>query len=203
MVIDLSVAMDNRTPAYPGDPQFHAQSIGSFEHDGYEGHRIAMGTHTGTHIDAPSHMIQGGATLDQADVSQFIGRGQLIDAREGFSLQSVEDADIQPGDIVLFHTGMSQKLYEPDYFTNYPVMTPEITDLLAQRGVKLVGVDTCSVDNVSGFPIHNQLLSRDILIIENLTNLSSLYGKDFIVYALPLKLNLDAAPARVIAEVQS
>jgi kynurenine formamidase len=65
----------------------------------------------------------------------------------------------------------------------------------------MAGVDACSVDNQEGFPNHNTLLAGDVLPIENLTNLNGLVGKLFTVYALPLNIDLDGAPARVIARV--
>ena len=66
----------------------------------------------------------------------------------------------------------------------------------------MVGVDAGSVDTMDDFPIHKILLAAQVLIIENLTNLNQLAGKDFRVYALPVKLDVDGAPARVIAEVE-
>ncbi|KKW03373.1 MAG: hypothetical protein UY35_C0007G0055 [Candidatus Saccharibacteria bacterium GW2011_GWC2_48_9] len=201
MIIDLSVHIDDRTPAYPGDPHFEARVAGAFEHDGYEGHSISMGTHTGTHIDAPSHMIPEGASLNMTDISRFVGRGRMVDATQGFSLDSLKLADIQAGDIVLFDTGTSARFYDASYFERYPTMPPDIAEYLVGRQVSMVGLDTCSADNTPGFPIHKILLSRDIHIIENLTNLAALAHQEFRVFALPLNLSLDGAPARVIAEI--
>jgi hypothetical protein len=78
----------------------------------------------------------------------------------------------------------------------------EVAKYLVDAKVKMVGVDTCSVDNQDGFPIHKILLAGKVLIIENLTNLNQLTGKDFKVYALPLNLQIDGSPARVIAEIK-
>jgi len=201
MIIDLSVHIDDRTPAYPGDPRFEARVAGTLEHDGYEGHSISMGTHTGTHIDAPSHMISEGASLNMADISRFVGRGRMIDATQGFSLDAVQMADIQAGDIVLFDTGTSARFYDASYFERYPVMPSNIAEYLVNQQVGMVGLDTCSADNTPEFPIHTALLSHDIHIIENLTNLAVLAHHEFRVFALPLNLSLDGAPARVIAEI--
>jgi kynurenine formamidase len=66
----------------------------------------------------------------------------------------------------------------------------------------MVGVDTYSVDNQDDFPIHKILLSGNVLIIENLTNLRQLADKNFTIYALPINLQIDGSPARVIAEVK-
>jgi len=97
--------------------------------------------------------------------------------------------------------GLSGNYHEAIYFEDYPAMPVEIANYLVGKKVKMVGVDACSVDNKDGFPIHKILLSGNVLIIENLTNLSKLAGKNFKAYALPINLQIDGAPARVIAEV--
>lgn len=202
MFIDLTVTLDQQTPAYPGDPVIKIEPAGIIERDGWNDHYISIGTHTGTHMDAPIHMIEGGKTLDQIPLEQFIGRGCLIDVRQGFDLSVLKQADIRTGDIVLFYTGMSKHYYEPKYFESYPVMPEEVAQYLVERKVKMVGVDVGSVDNADGFPIHKILLVNNVLIVENLANLELLANKDFTVYALPIKLALDGAPARVVAEVK-
>lgn len=90
MIIDLSVHLDDRTPAYHGNPRYEVRTAGTFAHDGYCGHAISMGTHTGTHIDAPSHMLPEGGNIDLFPISQFVGRGRYIDASDGFSLEAVK-----------------------------------------------------------------------------------------------------------------
>lgn len=202
MIIDLSVHLDDRTPAYPGDPHYEAHMAGTFERDGYSGHAISMGTHTGTHIDAPAHMLPEGGNIDLFPASRFVGRGCYVDASGGFSVEALELADMQPGDIVLFDTGTAPRFYEPDYFTRFPVMSPGVSRYLVDKQISMVGVDTCSIDTTPDFSNHKTLLGAQILVIENLTNLGALAGREFKVYALPLALGLDAAPARVIAEVR-
>ncbi len=202
MYIDLSVTLNQQTPVYPGDPAIKIEPAGVIEHDGWNDHVISVNTHVGTHIDAPLHMIAGGKSLDQVPIEQFVGRGCLVEADKGFTLKSVQQAHIQAGDIVLFRTGMSEHYHEPVYFETYPVMSEEIAHYLVEQKVKMVGVDMGSVDNADGFPIHKILLEGNVLIIENLTNLSQLTGKEFTVYALPIKLDIDGAPARVIAQLK-
>lgn len=199
MYIDLSVPITENTPVYPGDPRTVIRPAGVLAKDGYCDHYVSMGTHVGTHIDAPMHMLEHGTTLGQIPVSHFIGTGRYIKIT-GNDFGSVKNANIQADDIVLFHTGLADKYDHPEYFENYPAMSAEVAAYLVASKVKMVGVDTCSIDNQDGFPIHKLLLAGDVLIIENLTNLDQLEGKSFIVYALPLNLQIDAAPARVIAE---
>lgn len=201
MIIDLSVPLNAQTPIYPGDPATKIEPAGVLAKDGYCDHYISVGTHVGTHIDAPKHMLENGASLDKTPVEQFVGRGCYVDVRNG-NFDAVKNTNIQAGDIVLLHTDMSEKYHEAVYFEDYPAMSEEIADYLVSKKVKMVGVDACSVDNKDGFPIHKILLAGNVLIIENLTNLNELAGKKFDVYALPIKLQIDGAPARVIAEVK-
>lgn len=202
-LIDLSVTLNQQTPVYPGDPPTNIEPAGIINRDGWNDHVVSINTHVGTHIDAPLHMIAGGKTLDQVPLEQFVGRGRLVEVVDGFAPQALEQANIQAGDIVLFRTGMSEHYHEPVYFETYPAMSEEMAHWLVERKVKMVGVDAGSVDNKDGFPIHKILLAGNVLIAENLTQLNELTDKEFMIYALPIKLDVDGAPARVIAELKA
>ena len=188
-------------PVFPGDPATKIQNAGVLEKDGFEQHLVSLCTHAGTHVDAPRHMIKGAKNLDDIPVDRLIGRGVCISTKD-FKFTEIEDADIREGDIILFNTGMSSMWGKQDYYNNYPVMDEEVAAYLAAKRVKMVGLDTCSADkDDNSFPVHKILLKNEILIIENLTNLEELEGKEFKIYALPMKLQVDGAPVRVIAEV--
>lgn len=201
-IVDLSISLNEQTPVYPGDPPVKIDKAGLFEQDGYVDHLVHIGTHVGTHIDAPLHMIKDGKTLDQFPPDRFVGRGKLI---EGFDLDALKQAGIGPDDIVLFHTGLSDKFYEPEYWEIREAMSEEAAKYLAELKPKMVGMDTGGADTKGskGHPVHKILLGADVLIIENLVNLAELAGKEFTVYAIPIKLQLDGAPARVIAEIHN
>ncbi|MDB5183152.1 MAG: hypothetical protein JWO47_936 [Candidatus Saccharibacteria bacterium] len=199
MFIDLSVLLNEQTPVYPGDPKTAIKPAGVLAKDGWCDHYVSVGTHVGTHIDAPMHMIESGKSLDKFELDRFAGSAQCIDVSDGFD--AVKTAGIQEGGIVLFCTKMSDKYFDKAYYENYPVMSEEVANYLVTKKLKMVGLDACSVDNKDDFPIHKILLGNDILIIENLTNMIQLIGKEFKLYALPIKLGLDGAPARVVAEL--
>jgi kynurenine formamidase len=199
-IIDLSVLLDEKTPVYPGDPPVRIEPAGVWAKDGYQDHYVSLGTHIGTHMDAPAHMLEGGATLNSFDVTQFVGPGKLIDARQGFDLAKIKAANLQAGDIILFWTDLSKKYHEATYFEDYPALPDDIAQYLVSKKVKFVGFDTCSPDH-DEFTAHRTLLAGNVLIVENLCNLDQLEGKTFTVTALPIKLGLDGAPARVIATV--
>ncbi len=200
MLVDLSVLIKEGMPVYEGDPPTKIEPAGNLTKDGYEDHYLSIGTHAGTHVDAPAHMIAGGKTLDEFPLDKFTGRGVLIKVDGQFELDEIKQAGIKSGDVVLFHTGMSDFYYELNYYDDYPTMPEEVAEYLVERKVKMVGVDMCSPDH-EPFHAHKILLGANILIIENLTNLGELTGQEFTVSAFPVKLDIDGAPARVMAEV--
>lgn len=193
--LDLSVVLNDRTPVYPADSEIQIISTGTFDQDGYNDHVMRFGTH----VDAPYRMLKNGRPLNTYPIERFVGKGKYIKVTNEFKIDDIKSAQLGAGDIVLFETGASKYYHEARYFTDYPVMSQTIAKYLVSQGVSMVGIDTCSPDNQDDFPIHKTLLAGDVLIIKNLTNLTALKGSQCMVYALPLKVKLDASPARVIA----
>ncbi|HEY5442050.1 MAG TPA: cyclase family protein [Candidatus Saccharimonadales bacterium] len=201
-IIDLTVVLNEQTPVYPGDPATKIEAAGVFEKDGFNDHYVSVGTHVGTHIDAPLHMLADGQRLDAVPIDQFVGRGVYVKVENRqFDLEKLRTAGAREGDIVLFHTGLSESYDDPAYFTDYPEVPAEVAEYLVSQRVKMVGFDSCGPDHPP-YAVHKTLLGAGVLIIENLTNLAELAGKEFTVYALPIKLSLDGAPARVIAQLE-
>ncbi len=198
--VDLSILVNEDTPLYSGDKAPKITPEGSYEKTGFLDHYVSFNNHIGTHIDAPVHMFPDGKNLDQIPVEQFTGRGVYIKVEDKtFELEALKQSDIREGDIVLLHTGMSDRLFEPDYYKSYPQVPEEVAQYLVDKKVKMMGVDMGGVDH--DFSIHKLLLKNEVLIIENLTNLGELKGKEFKVYAFPIKFQLDASPVRVVAEI--
>lgn len=199
-LIDLSILINEDTPIYPGDAAPKFEKAGDLEKDGFQDCYVSFNNHIGTHIDAPSHMFSDGKNLSQIPLENFTGRGVYVKVEDNkFDLGKIKKVDIREGDIVLFHTGMSDRLFETDYYKDYPQIPSEVAEYLVDKKVKMVGVDMGGVDH--DFSIHRLLLKNEIIIIENLSNLEKLEGKEFKVYAFPLKFQLDASPVRVIAEI--
>jgi kynurenine formamidase len=200
--IDLTHRFTQHMPVYPGDPPARLEPIAHIGKDEYNMYCLCSGMHVGTHIDAPLHMIAGGKFICDMPVTQFFGRGRLIDARGQRSIAQdlLQAADISAGDIVLILTGWYHRFGDDTYYTDYPELLPDFARQLVKIGVSIVGLDTPSPDR-SPFVVHKILLSAEVLIIENLTNLEALLGIDeFDVVALPAKLHCEAAPVRVVAQ---
>ncbi len=158
----------------------------------------------GTHIDAPIHMVEGGSYIAEIPLDHCEGRGVLLDVRgKGHIGTDILDGhDIRSGDIILLWTDFSEKYRESSYFDEWPVMTVDLAQTLVKKEVAMVGMDTAGPEMDETFPVHKELLSNNVLIVENLTNLRALEGHDsFLVRAQPMKYHASGAPARVYAEI--
>ena len=202
-ILDLSHTITDHMPVYPGDPPVLVEAAGIVAKDGWCDHKLSFGSHTATHIDAPAHMIEGGKELKDYGIERFISPAVCIDGSRGFSVEAIEAANIQPGDAVLFYTGASEHFTDEKYWQEYPVLSDACCQLLIEKKVSIVGLETPSADNERHFPVHKTLLGADILIVENLANLKDLIGKTFEFQALPLKLEHDGAPVRAIARLDA
>ncbi len=206
-VLDLSHLMSNHMPVFPGSPDPDFRDISQFEIDGFREKLLHISSHTGTHIDAPAHMIKNGKTLDKFDTDRFIGNGIVFDVTKfnpGEIPPSAFDKSIRLRniDFVLFYTGHSTKWGSPEYFENSPYISSELAEMLSMENIKGIGIDSISIDEISSteYLSHHKILSKNIIIIENLTNLGLLKGKTFKFICLPLNIEHgDGSPVRAAA----
>jgi kynurenine formamidase len=203
-LVDLTHTFGAVMPVYPGDPVPELRQFAFLGKEGYVDHEVRTGMHVGTHMDAPGHMLAGGKFLSEFPPEKFIGRGRLIDARGKTAIGEellLDTTPMEKGDIVFVLTGFSERFGQKAYFESYPEISEAFAKRICDAGVKILGMDTPSPDR-SPFPVHQLLLSHEVLIIENLTNLAALVGVPlFEVTALPVKFHADAAPVRVIAKI--
>lgn len=205
-IVDLTQTIMEEMPVYPGTEGPKLRKACTLEADGFIETKLCFFSHTGTHMDSPSHLIEGGKTLDTFGSEYFYGTGMVLEVSgtDSITLSHLEPFSkvIKELTFLLIHTGWAEKWGQQDYFHGYPVFTPEAAQWLAGSGIKVIGVDTISVDpvGITELPIHRILLGNNVLIIENLTNLKELTGKAVTVCCLPLKLyRADGAPVRAIA----
>lgn len=210
-IYNLSHPIEQNMPYFPSSEPPVIEQNATIEKNGYAEKIITFHTHTGTHIDAPGHIIPNGKNLSDFQVSKFTGKGLVVDIEEhNFGEISVEifenySDEISDVDFVLIHIGWSKKWGNKDYFDNFPVLSQEAAEWLTRFKLKGVGVDVISVDTIdsSTLPVHNILLKNDLVIIENLTNLNMLVNKDFTFFCLPLPVKeAGGSPVRAVAVVQ-
>ena len=171
--------------------------------DKYVNYRLEIGMHSGTHIDTPMHLTDRETYINEIPIERFVGRGVLLDVRNEDPIKfKNEYADIVDDNaIVLLFTSHSDKYGTKEYYTEQPVIDNTLAEFFVRKNIKMLGMDLPSPDNYP-FEIHKILFDNNILIIENLTNLSELMDvKDFEVLAPPLRIRAEAAMARVIAVI--
>src|SRR5579872_6254521 len=128
-LIFLSLTIKQYIPLYPGDPLTKIEEAGNLEKDGFVAHYISMLTHAGTHIDAPSHMIDNGKTLDQFPLETFSVRGVCIKIKnKQFDLAAIKTVTIQKDDIILLNIGMQDSYGKSEYFETYPAIPQDVAE---------------------------------------------------------------------------
>ena len=208
---ELTHTIRNDMPVYPGTEQPRLTTACTIDQCGYRETLLHMFSHTGTHMDAPSHMLPRGSTLEVLPASQFCGRAVVLDVSD-LPPRSVITADylreqngtIRSADFVLFYTGWERKWGTGAYYDDdFPVPDQEAAKYLVSCGLKGVGTDALSVDTLRDqqFLAHKTLLDGGLVILESLC-LKKVVGRtDLMLFALPLKFeNADGAPVRAIAE---
>lgn len=202
-VQDLTHALSSDTPVYPGDPPVRLDPHATHEADGYRVTAVSLGTHAGTHVDAPAHVVSDGATLDAFPVERFSFDARLVDLRplsdgDRVGVEALPPADC---DLLVLRTGWDAH-WGTDRYRRHPVVTPEAAAWCADRGCDLA-LDAPSPDphDSDRLPAHRVLFQSDRLLLENLTNLAGL-PRRFRLHAYPLALaNTDGAPVRAVADV--
>jgi arylformamidase len=208
-IIDLSHFLETDMPVFPGAPAPEIKDVAAIDADGYREKRIVLNSHTGTHVDAPAHIVAGAKTLDRMPIETFCGDAFLLNCSS--SRRHIHLRDLLPhGETIrrhaflLLHTGWSRYWGDARYFDAYPVLAPDAARWLAEAGLRGVGMDTISPDPVDSkeLPIHNIFLAAGMIIIENLTNLDALPDRAFLFSCFPLKIkNGDGSPVRAVAMV--
>ncbi|MBN2044179.1 MAG: cyclase family protein [Anaerolineales bacterium] len=193
---------------WPGDPRVEIDQVALIS-EGSEANvsQIRMGVHTGTHVDAPYHFIDGGKTVEHMDIDLLTGRAYVLHIPDEIDLitkEIIENSTIPPRTKrVLFKTRNSQRWANGDttFDENYVALDAEAAALLIKRGVKLVGVDYLGIAPFTDVtPTHQILLGAGVIIVEGL-DLSEVAQGRYTLYCLPIKIGgVDGAPARAILE---
>ncbi len=208
MIIDLTHPLRNNITYYPGTLEPHFDNYYTIQKDGFAEMKISMLTHNGTHIDAPCHILPNTKSLDGFSLEKFVGKGITVDCTKTDSitleLLKSKEREISEVDFILFYTGWQEKWNTQGYFDEFPVLTKEAAEWLLSFKLKALGFDTISADKTTDthLPIHHILLSNEILIIENLTNLDKLNGDKFEFNCIPLNIEkTDGSPIRAFARL--
>jgi arylformamidase len=207
-IYDLSVPISVNLPTYPGDPRIEIDDWSSLANgDGANVTALSFGAHTGTHVDAPAHFIEGAKKVESLSLDVLIGEAQVIQVpNDRLTIdEAFVAANCQSGtQRVLFKTRNSAFWTgdKADFRTDFTHLDLQAAQWLVERGVKLVGIDYLSIEKFGSkdHEVHRALLSHEIVILEGL-DLSEVPAGKYELICLPLRLrtNLgDGAPARAV-----
>jgi len=201
-IIDISLPVKTGMTIYPGNAPVLISSWHSIQKgDSSNLSLLSLGSHTGTHIDAPFHGHMEGKTLGQIPLSVFVGKCKVFDfesSKEAVTLEDIKSRQIEKGDRILLRTSNSVRGMDT-FYDDYVYLSGEAAEYLAEKEVVLVGIDSLSIKqrgSKDNRP-HSALLSKDIPIIEGL-NLKDVSSGEYELYCLPLSVDIDGAPARVV-----
>lgn len=205
-IIDLSQILSENALVYPGDPKFSKCEVSHVSKEKCTISRISMSSHFGTHVDAPSHFIDGGAAVDTMPLGLFVGKALVVDADIKDGIISAERLKTKlaasTGEkILILRTGWESRLGRAEYFTDIPVFSEKIADVLINAGFGTIALDMPSVACLEGTrEMHLDLLGKGIVIVESLVNVGKITAKSVFFSAAPLKIEgCDGAPTRAYA----
>ena len=204
-LLDISLPIRDAMAVYRGNPPVRIRPAMTLRKDGVNLSELCLGSHTGTHVDAPSHFIKGGQGIDRLDLDRFIGPAWVADLRRvkgGIGAGELARARIPRGSRrVLLRTNNSRWWHPARAFrTDFVYLAPDGADWLIERGVQLVGIDYLSIEGygVAGAPTHKRLLGAGIPILEGLDLFNARPGR-WQMAAPPLRIvNGDAGLARAL-----
>jgi len=198
-IIDISLSLSEQTIIYPGNPKVDIKIIKGKTSTHSE---ITIGSHTGTHMDAPGHVFENSTGVDNVDLGKIVGECRVLDmtrVKEAIGIDDLKKEKIKKGERILVKTRNSKRGFE-QFYDNYIYLDGVAAEFLAKKKISLFGIDYLSVKKRGGPDNrpHTELLKNGVAIFEGLDLSKVKPGKYFFV-GLPLKFTgLDGAPARAI-----
>jgi arylformamidase len=202
VIFDISLPIGPDTPVWPGDPPVLVEPVARVaDGDAADVSRLTLGTHTGTHVDPPAHFLPGSATVDALELDVLVGPAVVA----GFPAGPIDGAALESAALAQGSTRVLLKTGG-----DAGTLTPEGARWLVERGVRLVGADTLSIEadtdcpGVRGcppeeqYPVHRILLGAGVVIVEGL-DLAAVAPGPYEFVCLPLRIvGGDGAPARAV-----
>ena len=201
-IIDISWPISAGTTEYKDKNTINLEQLKEFARDGVRETVMHMSVHTGTHVDAPSHFLDAGNTIEHFALEKLVGPARVLDltsVQAGITKQDLEPHNIQAGEIILLKTQSSSFAPDAPFNPEFVYLEQSGAEYLAHLNIKSVGIDYLGIERGQpGHETHEVLLGREIPIIEGL-RLGDVVPGNYMLYCLPVHLHgVEAAPARAI-----
>ncbi len=213
--IDLTLTIEEGMITFPvhWHPMVEISVLGRLDYEKRETRKLVLGTHTGTHMDAPRHFIKGGRTIDQISLEQLCGKALLLDFSDAPEYHEVSKNELKsklagrtPKKLILRY-GWDKNILNNDYYVAHPFLSEEAAQFLIDIGLELLAQDTPMPDNpkngkgtANDSPNHTILLGNDCVLVEYLINLDQIKTTEVELFVLPLKIkDGDGSPIRCMA----
>lgn len=207
-VVDLSRALGPGMQVYPGDPEVRFTAVATIDADGFWLNELTLGSQSGTHVDAPAHVVQGADETDLISPRSLVAPAWIVDVTATAPLGLIEPETLAPtlrkarvGDAVVLRSGWD-RFDGRDQAWSHPGLSVAGAQALVRAGVSFIGLDFASVDRhgEAGLPAHQVLAHAGVPIVENLANLDQVtWDLPLVVVGMLPLAGLDGAPARVFA----
>jgi arylformamidase len=194
-MIDISLPLHNGMITYPGDAHYEEYAYKTHEKDHVHITRVLMETHSGTHVDAPFHMLKDGKKLSEIPLENFMGRASVIECK-GTEIKESDIPDTHEK-MVLFKTKNSE-MYDA-FHNDFVYVSLPAAKKLVSHGVKLVGIDYLSIEKFNSPQpvVHWELLKAGAVIVEGI-NMKGVKPGNYNLVCFPLKMSEDGGPCRAI-----
>jgi arylformamidase len=201
---DVTLPIRDGMVVYPGDPEVRVRTHSAMaEGDDANVSVLSLGSHTGTHLDAPKHFFDEGQTVEALPLDVLIGPARVVELPDdvtAIGARELERARLDGEPRVLFKTRNGRLLDRDEFSSDYAYLTADAGEYLAEAGVRLVGIDYLSVEppDADEPVVHRTLLGRDVIIVEGL-DLRQVPPGRYELLCLPLKVaGIDGAPLRAV-----
>lgn len=210
-IYDVTFPISEKTPVYEGDPAVKIDVCNAIaKGDAANVTQLCFGAHTATHVDAPNHFIEGTRKVHELELEKLVGDCTVLELDENvLAIEPKHLGNLENTERILFKTRNSNFWNETEkgFRKDFTYITPEAARVLADNGIKLVGIDYLSVEKfgAESFDTHIALLEKEVVIIEGL-DLREVPAGNYELICLPLKIiseTGDGAPARTILREKS
>ncbi|OHB42177.1 MAG: hypothetical protein A2Y13_05160 [Planctomycetes bacterium GWC2_45_44] len=206
-MIDLTLPIYNNAPTMPLDPKCAVTVYHTIDSMKYNITQLIISTHHGTHLDAPYHFFDSGRTVDKLDLTKCVGKAEILNFTHIKPKYNLMPLDFEPyksrigaGSRILLRTDWWRKFPQKKYFSDGPMISPQLAMWLARKKIAMIGLETPGVHPVEWEKVHKILLGAEIVVVEGLAYLDKLKNNSVFFIAAPLKIKgRDGSPIRAMA----